>query len=155
MLGDDPRVHDAGMHGRHDLDRSGLGGQRRRQHPGIEVRAEEPLGNERDFEAELFRPLQNVDRIEIVLVDAAAVARQGVESRLHQRIGPNGQRGRTPDAESHGPLLILASLAGRHPNSFLLAESGGSTINQRLGRFVHPCQKSIDLTLRQRADVEI
>ena len=73
------------MHGRHDLDRFRLGGERRREHPGIQVRTKKSLGNERDFEAEFFRPLEDVDRIEIVLVDAATVSRQSVEGRLDQR----------------------------------------------------------------------
>src|SRR5262249_56415995 len=101
VLGDDLGIDDARMHRRHDLDRARLRSERRRQHPGIEIRAEEALRDERDLEAELLRPAQHVDRIEIVPVDAAAVAGPRVERRLAPRIPPDGERGRTPDAESH------------------------------------------------------
>ena len=84
------------------------------------------LGDERDFETEFFRPLQNVDRIEIVLVDAATVSRQCVEGRLDQRVRPNGQRGRTPNAESHLRLLR------RRPNlrPWMSCSVGGRAIDR-------------------------
>ena len=86
MLGDDARVHHAGMHGRHDLDRLRLGGERGGEYPRVEVRAEKALRDERDLEAELF----------------------GIEERT--ATGVRGRRGKFELAEDGNRLHLLQAL---------------------------------------------
>jgi hypothetical protein len=103
------RVRDAWVDRSHQLHPANDRRQRRRENPGIEVRPEPTLRDQRDAEAEIFRSIQQVRSIFEIAIGTTAVAGQRIEMGSGFRVWADRLGSWTPDAELHTfphPLLI-------------------------------------------------
>ncbi len=109
-LGRELRRYHSGIHRGHDLYGPGAGGERRRQHPGFEVGAKQPLGDERDIEA-VGLALRHHIQCELErLVRAGVAARADLaNAHLDRPLRLDCVRQRRPNPQAHRFPSLRAS----------------------------------------------